>query len=125
MYYSTPPTLLQMMLSQYIGIPVYSDIYSVIVIVIIIVIMWSHFIPSRNIDEVSLITIYSSNALRSCSRVKASMVLTIADHLVIHNYIRSLLNIILRPILMVRTGLEPASYRSCVRRSSQPSHAGS
>ena len=41
-------------------------------------------------------------SLRSRSHVKASMVLTRADHLCIHNYIRSLLNNILRPILMVR-----------------------
>ena len=47
--------------------------------------------------------------------VKASMVLTRADYLFIHNYIRSLLNIIVRPILMVRrTRLEPASYCMCV-----------
>ena len=39
-------------------------------------------------------------SLRSRSRVKASVVLTRADHLFIHNYIRSLLNIILRPILI-------------------------
>ena len=36
--------------------------------------------------------------LRSRSRVKASMVLTRADHLFIHNYVRSLLNNILRPM---------------------------
>ena len=48
--------------------------------------------------------------LRSRSHVKASMVLTIADHLSIRNYIRSLLNNILRPIVMVRTGIEPASF---------------
>ena len=41
-------------------------------------------------------------SLRSRSHVKAYMVLTRADHLFIHNYIRSLLNIILRPILMLR-----------------------
>ena len=46
-------------------------------------------------------------SLRSRSRVKASMVLTRADHLCIHNYIRSLLNIILKPILMVRSRLDP------------------
>ena len=46
-------------------------------------------------------------SLRSRSHVKASMVLTRADHLFIYNYIRSLLNIIVRPILMVRTGLNP------------------
>ena len=40
--------------------------------------------------------------LRNHSHVKASMVLTGADNLFIHNYIRSFLNIILKPILMVR-----------------------
>ena len=40
--------------------------------------------------------------LRSSSRVKTSVVLTRADNLCIHNYIRSLLNILLIPILMVR-----------------------
>ena len=49
-------------------------------------------------------------SLRSRYHVKASNVLTRADHLFIHNYIRSRLNIILGPILMVRTGLELASY---------------
>ena len=39
-------------------------------------------------------------SLRSRSRVKASVVLTRADHLCIHIYIRSLLNIILRPTLL-------------------------
>ena len=38
-------------------------------------------------------------SIRSRSHVKASMVLTRAGHLCIHNYIRSLLNNILRPIL--------------------------
>ena len=38
-------------------------------------------------------------SLRSRSHVNASMVLTRADHLFIYNYIRSLLNNILRPIL--------------------------
>ena len=55
-------------------------------------------------------------SLRSHSHVKASMVLTRADHLFIHNYIRSLINIIVRPILLVRTGLEPAYYCACVCR---------
>ena len=40
-------------------------------------------------------------SLRSRS-LKASIVLTSAGHLFIHNYIISLLNNILRPILMVR-----------------------
>ena len=44
-------------------------------------------------------------SLRSRSYVKASMVLTRADHLFIHNYIGSILNNIVIPILMVRTGL--------------------
>ena len=38
-------------------------------------------------------------SLRSRYHVKASMVLTKADNLCIHNYIRSLLHNILRPIL--------------------------
>ena len=37
-------------------------------------------------------------SLRSRSHVKASMILTIDDPLCLHNYIRALLNIILRPI---------------------------
>ena len=41
-------------------------------------------------------------SLRSRSHIKAFVVLTRADHLFIHNYIKSILNIILRPILMVR-----------------------
>ena len=49
-------------------------------------------------------------SLRIRSHVKASTVLTRADQLCIHNYIRSLLNNIQRPILLVRTGFEPASY---------------
>ena len=57
-------------------------------------------------------------SLRSRSIVKAFMVLTRADHLFIHNYIRSLLNNILRPILqnelMVLTRVEPVSYCLCV-----------
>ena len=42
-------------------------------------------------------------SLLSCSHVKTFMALTRADHLFIHNYIRSLLNIILRHIVIVRT----------------------
>ena len=52
--------------------------------------------------------------LRSRSHINASMVLTRADHLVIHNYIRSLLNITLRPIVMVRTMLKPVSNCLCI-----------
>ena len=40
-------------------------------------------------------------SVRSHSHVKASMVLTRADHLFIHNYIRSLLNNILRPFYKI------------------------
>ena len=66
--------------------------------------MRSPFIPSRNLDEVFTYNHIALMSLQSLSHVYASMVLTMADHLFIHNYIRSLLNIILRPILMVRTG---------------------
>ena len=43
--------------------------------------------------------------LQSRCHVKESVVLTRAHHLVIHNYIRSLQNIILIPILFVRHDL--------------------
>ena len=63
-------------------------------------------------------------SILSLFHVKASMVLTGADHLLIYNYIRLLLNIIVRPrsyknsklaiikiaILMVRTRLEPVLH---------------
>ena len=52
--------------------------------------------------------------LISISHVKASIFLTRADHLCIYNYIRLLLNIILRPILMVRSRPELTSYCLCV-----------
>ena len=45
-------------------------------------------------------------SLRIHSQCNLSMVLIRVNHLFIHNYIRSLLNIILRPILLVRTRLE-------------------
>ena len=65
-------------------------------------------------------------SLRSRSRVKASIVLMRADHLFIHNYIRSFLNIILRSILFIRRiGLETVSYCLCIRRMNQLSHTGS
>ena len=51
-------------------------------------------------------------SLRSRSHVKASVVLTRADHLFIHNYIISLLNIILISIVMVLRWHEPVSYRT-------------
>ena len=44
-------------------------------------------------------------SLRSRSHVKESRVLTRFDHLFIQNYIISILNIILRPKLLVQTGL--------------------
>ena len=66
-------------------------------------ILWSLFIPSRNSDEVfTIITIWHHiehyMSLRSRYH-SSSVVLTKADHLFIHNYIRSLLNIIFNHIL--------------------------
>ena len=58
-------------------------------------------------------------SLRSHSYVKASMVLTRTDHLFIHHYIRSLLNNMLIPICIVRTGLESVPY-SILTANSQP-----
>ena len=59
-----------------------------------------------NLDEVFTYNHITLISLRSRSRVKASMVLTNAGHLCMHNYIRSLLNIILRPILRVGRGMK-------------------
>ena len=60
----------------------------------VIVIWWSPFIPSRNLNKVLTYNHMALMFLRSRSHVKASVVLTRADHLFIHNHIRSLLNII-------------------------------
>ena len=57
------------------------------------------------IQEVFFYNLIVLITLRSRSNANATMVLTRADYLFIHNYIRSLLNIILRHMLMVRTGL--------------------
>ena len=46
-------------------------------------------------------------ALLSRSHIKLSLILTRADHLCIHNYIRSLLNIILRPFYWSGRGSNP------------------
>ena len=85
-------------------------------------IWWSPFIPSMNLYEVSLITIYDSNVpskplsyygIHGFNESRSFIYIhTIIYY--IHNYIRSFLNIILRPILMVRMRLELASYCLCV-----------
>ena len=86
---------------------------------------WSPFIVSRNLDDIFTYNHMALMSIRSRYHVKASIVLTRADNVLIHNYIRSLLNIMLRPILMVRTRLEPSSYCLCVWRLIQLSHTGS
>ena len=86
----------------------YTIVYYIIYIVILL--YGSSLLPSRNLDEVFTYNHMALMSLRSRSHVNASVVLTRADHLFIHNYRKSLLNIILRPILMVRS-LEPVSYR--------------
>ena len=53
-------------------------------------------------------------SIRRYTRVKASTVLTRADHLFINNYIRTLLNIIVRPNLLVSTEIEPMPYYHCM-----------
>ena len=45
-------------------------------------------------------------SLRNCYHVNSSMVLTRANHLFIHNYIRSLFNIILRHVLLAQTMID-------------------
>ena len=77
---------------------------------LLLLLFWlSTFIPSNNLDEVFTYNHMALMSLRSRSHVKASMVLMRADHLFIHNYIRSLLNIMLTLISMGRTKLEPVS----------------
>ena len=58
-------------------------IYIYIYIYICFFIWWSPFIPSRNLDEVFTYNHLAIMYFRSRSHVKASMVLTIADHLCI------------------------------------------
>ena len=64
----------------------------------------SPFILSKNLDEVFTYNNMALMSLRSRSHDKASIVLTRAYHLFIHNYIRVLLNNILRPILWSERG---------------------
>ena len=74
-------------------------------IVFVVLFWWSPFIPSRNLDEVFLT--YNQMAilfLRSRSHVKASIILTRADHYCIHNY-KIIPKIIVIPILIVLMGL--------------------
>ena len=88
--------------------------YKYIEVYIVIVIWWSPFITSRNLDEVFTYNHMALISLRSSSHVKALQVLTRADHLFTHNYTRSLLNIILRYILIVGMRFESTIYCSCV-----------
>ena len=55
-------------------------------------------IPSRKLYQVFTYKHMDLMPLRIRSHVKASMVLTRAEHLFIHKYIRSIITIILRPI---------------------------
>ena len=81
----------------------------VIVIVIVIVITVESFHPSRNLDLVVTYNHIDLLSLPCRSHVNASMVLTRSDHLCIHNYIISLLNNILRPIVIVRMNSRPTA----------------
>ena len=89
-----------MMICIYSSLIIYYYIYSIFYLLLFLF-GGVLFIPSRNLDEVFTYFPYIAYimSLRGRSHVKASMVLTRADHLFIHNYIRSLLNNILRPIL--------------------------
>ena len=72
------------------------------------IIWWSYFIPSRNLEIVftynHMVLIYMS--LRSRSHVRAYIVLTKYDHIFIHNYISSLLNIIVISPVFARKWLQ-------------------
>ena len=61
------------------------------ILLLLLLFRWSPFIPSRNLYEVFTYNQMALISLRSCSRVKTSMVLTRSDHSCIHNYISSLL----------------------------------
>ena len=74
-------------------------------LLLLLLFWWSPFIKSSNLDQVFIYNYLTLMSLRSRSNVKASMVLTRYNHLFIHNYIISLLNIIVRPILMIRYGI--------------------
>ena len=71
---------------------------------VIVILFWlSPLISSRNLDKVFTYKHMALMSYRIRSHVKVSMILTKDDHLFIQNYIRSLLNISLRPILIVLT----------------------
>ena len=53
----------------------------------------SPFIPFRNLDEVFTYNHMALIPLRSRSHIKASMALTKANNLLLHNYIRSHYNV--------------------------------
>ena len=75
---------------------------------------WSPFIPSRNLKYV--FTYMSIMSIRRSSRIKDFNDFNESRSFIIHNYIRSFLNIILILILIVRTRLETISYCLCVER---------
>ena len=92
--------------SQYI---IYILIYCLLFVLFIVQFLywWSPVIPSRNLDEVFTYNHMALITLRIRSHVKEYIVLTRVDHLCKNNnYIRLFLNIILRPLLMVRTRLD-------------------
>ena len=67
---------------------------------IVIVIFVKSFQPIQELYEVFTYNHMDLMSLRSRSHVNTPMVLTRADHLFIRNYIRSLLNIMLRQIII-------------------------
>ena len=83
---------------------------TILLLLSLLLFWWSPFILFRNLDEVFTYNHMTLISLRSRSHVKEYIVLMRADHLCIYNYIRSFLNIILRPILLVHAGLKHASY---------------
>ena len=71
-----------------------------IYIVVVILVESIYVIPFRNLDKVFTYNQMALMSHRIHSHVKVSMGLMRADHLFTHTYIRSPLNIILKPILM-------------------------
>ena len=70
------------------------------VLLLLLLLLFGVVLPSRHLDDVFTYNHMVLMSLGSRSHFNAFVVLTRADHLFIHNYIRSLLNIMLTPMLM-------------------------
>ena len=84
-----------------ISVPIVQIKKMILLLLLLLLFWWNSFIPYRKLDEVFTYNHMDLMYFQICSHIRASIVLTRADHLFINNYIRLLLNIILRPIFMI------------------------